>query len=441
MFISRRKRGKMHKHEDFDITIKNISKIEGHTHLDVKVKQGKVESCKLKISENKRFFTQAVTGLDFNLVPTTMSRICGTCSSAHTLCSIETIEKALGLNITEQTYKLRKLLGNGSHLRDHAMHLYFFCLPDIFNKDSVLDFNKEQQEYIHDGLHVKEAGNFLTTIIGGRAVHPPNAVIGGFTQLPKKQDIEKAIEKLYDCRQRILKIIYIFYNDQTTFKRKTNYVGLVNDDYNFIKGVIRTAYGTTIPEEKYRTHLERVVLPYSTATAFTWESEDFMVGALARVNLNKHRLNKYTIKDALEYLKIFPNNCVFNNNTAQAIEMLHEVDNSIELLEELKNSIKQEKPIKVKPREATGVGVVEAPRGTLYYHLHMNNQGKIVFADLCIPTQQNIIHLQKDLAKYIEHLINEGKTKQEISMQAEKMIRAYDPCMSCATHFLKINWI
>jgi len=167
-----------------------------------------------------------------------------------------------------------------------------------------------------------------------------------------------------------------------------------------------------------------------------------MVGALARMNLNKQKLHKKTIKDAKNFLKIFPNNCVFNNNTAQAIEMLHEVDSSIEILEDLKNNLDaKEKPIKVKPRSSVGVAVVEAPRGTLYHHIAMNAQGKITFADLCIPTQQNIIHLEKDLAKYITQLIKEGKKKQEISFQAEKMIRAYDPCMSCATHFLKINWI
>jgi coenzyme F420-reducing hydrogenase alpha subunit len=431
----------MHKHEDFDITIKNLSKIEGHTHLDVKVRNSRVESCKLKVSENKRFFTQAVLGLSYSQVPTTMSRICGTCSSAHILCSIEAIEKALNLNVSEQTFTLRNLLLYGSHLRDHAMHLYFFCLPDIFNKDSVLDFKGEQEKYIHDGLHVKEAGNFLTTIIGGRAVHPPNAVIGGFTKFPKKQEIEEAIKKLEDCRERILKIIDLFYRDQTSFKRKTDYVGLVNNDYNFLKGMIKTAKGTVIPEEKYGQHLQRVVLPYSTATAFKWESEDYMVGALARINLNKENLNKRTIKDTSKYLKIFPSNCVFNNNLAQAIEMLHIVDNSLDILKNLKDNIKQEKPLTARPKKSTGIGVVEAPRGTLYYHLDLNSKGVITFADLCLPTQQNIIHLEKDLTKYITQLIKENKSKEQISSEAEQMIRAYDPCMSCATHFLKINWI
>ncbi len=428
-------------HNNIDITLRNISKIEGHTHLDVRARNGKVHYCKLKVSENKRFFTQAVKGINYNLVPTTMSRICGTCSSAHVLCSIEAIEKALRLEVSKQTLQLRNLLSYSSHLRDHAMHLYFFVLPDIFKKDSVLDFKGKEKEYIHDGLHIKEAGNFLSTIVGGRAVHPPNPVIGGFTKFPNSEEMQKAIQKLESCREKILKIIEIFYNDKTTFKRKTNYVALVNDDYNFLKGKIKTAYGTIIEEERYGEHFQRVVLPYSTATAFTWESKEYMVGSLARINLNKESLNKRTKRDVAKYLKIFPSDCIFNNNLAQAIEMLHEIDNSINILEELKDNIKPESPYKPKIQKGTGIGVIEAPRGTLYYYLELNNKGTVISANLCIPTQQNIIHLEKDVAKYVEQLLKEKKEKKTISLEIEKMIRAYDPCMSCATHFLKINWI
>lgn len=429
----------MHTHSDFELNIKNLSKIEGHAELEVKANKKEVTECRLKISENKRFFTQAVLGLPYQQVPTTMSRICGTCSSAHTLCSIEAIEKALGLEVSKQTFQLRNLLAYSSHLRDHAMHLYFFCLPDIFKKDSVLDFEGKEKKWIHDGLHVKEVGNYLSTIIGGRAVHPPNAVIGGFTHFPSSEEIQEAINKLESVRESILRIIDLFYKDKTTFKRKTNYVALVNDDYNFLKGHIKTAKGTTIEEEQYAEHLQRVVLPYSTATAFEWESKDYMVGALARMNLNKDNLNKRTKKDTREYLKNYPCDCIFENNDAQAIEMLHEADSSIDILDELKNNLQKEEPFNPKTQRGTGIGVIEAPRGTLYYHIELDAKGKVNFANLCIPTQQNIIHLQKDLAKYITELLKQGK-KKEIQFEAEKMIRAYDPCMSCATHFLKIKW-
>ncbi len=426
----------MHKHDDFDISIKNISKIEGHTHLDVKVRNGKVTESKLKVSENKRFFTQAIRSLDYKAVPQTMSRICGTCSSAHTLCSIEAIEKALSIQPSEQTYTLRKLLINGGHLRDHAMHLYFFCLPDLLKRDSVFDFNKKEHQWIHDGLDVKSAGNALTTLIGGRAVHPPFAMIGGFTKVPEKEGIRDVVKGLMDSREKVLKLIDLFYNCKNSFKRKTNYVAIVNDDFNFLKGVIKTAYGTILTEEDYPEHLKRVVLPYSTATAFEFESKEYVVGALARMNLNKDNLHRNTKKDCVKYLPVFPSDCIFKNNLAQAIEILHEIDSSIEMLEA--NNFVDEKPAEAKQKSGLGVGVVEAPRGTLYYKV-LIEKGKIKGADLCIPTQQNIIHMEKDISAYVQKMLS--KSKDKISLEVEKMVRAYDPCMSCATHFLKINWI
>ena len=147
-----------------------------------------------------------------------------------------------------------------------------------------------------------------------------------------------------------------------------------------------------------------------------------------------------TKKDAEKYLKVFPSDSIFNNNLAQAIEMLNEVDSSVEILENLKLSLKKEEPVKVFPKAGRGVGVIEAPRGTLYYSLEFDSKGNVTNCDLCIPTQQNIIHLEKNVAAYVEVLLRKGMDKNKISLEVEKVIRAYDPCMSCATHFLKIDW-
>lgn len=462
----------MHK---FDLDLKNISKIEGHTHMSVKARDGKVVECKLRIDENKRFFTDAVVGLSYEKVPATMSRICGTCSSAHVLCSIEAIEKGFGVEVSEQTKRLRNLLINAGHLRDHAMHLYFFVLPDVFGKDSVLDFGEELHEWIHRGLDVKAAGNYLSTVVGGRAVHPPFAVVGGFGNYPKQEEVGEAVEKLSGVRGKIIALIDLLYKNRKgwVFERKTNYVGLVNDDYNFLEGKIRTAMGSEIEERDFGEHLERVVLPYSHASAFEFESEEYLVGALARMNVNKDRLNERTKKDVGKYLGVFPSVNVFDNNLAQAIEMLNIVDNSVEMLAV---AIDVEELANVVPKASTGVGVIEAPRGTLYYRLDFDKKGVVTFADLCIPTQQNIFHMEKSIAKYVEYLLRKysgdsqlkiaggsssskmggsasrggstmsgadlssKKLKDKVSFEVEKMIRAYDPCMSCAAHFLEVEW-
>lgn len=425
---------------DFDINLSNISKIEGHTHLLMKVREGKVVECKLRISENQRFCKTAVEDMEYGLVPNYVSRICGTCSAAHLLASTEAIENAFGVNVSNQTYQLRKLLINGGHIRDHAMHLYFFVLPDIFNKESIFDFKGDLHKWVHYGLDVKEAGNLLSTVVGGRAVHPTFSVIGGFINFPTKTQMQETIEKLKKVRPKILELIEVLYKDKTIFNRQANYVSLINEDYNFIKGRIKTAKGTIITEEKYAEHIEKVVLPYSTAEAFTWESKDFMVGALARINLNKDSLHKKTKRDCAKYLQVFPSDCIFHNNLAQAIETLHAIDASAEILQNLIKTLKKENPINFQAKETEGVGVVEAPRGTLYYKLNIDKFGKIKKAKLVIPTQQNIIHLEKDVAKYASELLQKGAKKEEIGLKIEQMIRAYDPCMSCATHFLKIDW-
>lgn len=424
----------------FDIDLNNISKIEGHTHMSIKVRNDKVVECKLKITENQRFYKKACEGLEYGLVPNKMSRVCGTCSAAHLIASTEALEKAFGVKVSDQTYKLRTLMVNAGHIRDHAMHLYFFCLPDIFEKESVFEFKGDLHKWVHHGLDVKEAGNFLATIVGGRAVHPTYSVVGGFTNFPTKAQMQEAITKLEAVRGKVLEVIKVFYDDQRTFKRESNYVGLVNNDYNYIEGKIKTATGMVVEEEDFAKHLEEVVLPYATTSGFTWEGGDYIVGALARMNLNKDNLNPRTKADCKKFLDIFPNNCVFNNNTAQAIETLHGIDLSIDLLKDLINTLKIEKPVEFTVKPGIGVGVVEAPRGTLYHRFKINSQGKIENAEFVIPTQQNIIHMEKDISKYVEELLKKGMDKEKISMKVEEMIRAYDPCMSCATHFLKIDW-
>ena len=275
-------------------------------------------------------------------------------------------------------------------------------------------------------------------IIGGRAVHPPAAVVGGFTQFAKKEKIKLSIKKLKNSRIKILKLIDILYKKRGEFHRPSNYLALENKDYNFLDGKIKTAKGTIIPEKNFLDHLEKVVLPYSNADVFKFESKEYLVGALARMNVNKKRLHKKTLKNVKKYLKIFPSDNPYDNNLAQAIEMLLIVDNSVDLLNK---GIKKEKLAKIVPKKNLGLGVIEAPRGHLYFKIKFGSKGEVLESDFCIPTQQNVIHMENSISQRIEEWIKKNKSKKEISLEAEKMIRAYDPCMSCAAHFLKIDWI
>ncbi len=423
-------------HKDFDINIDHISKTEGHADLEIKVRDGRVEDVKLKISENKRFYTQAIRNKVFNGVPQLVSRICGTCSIAHLTCSTEAIEKALGIIPSEQTITLRKLTMYGMMIRDHAMHLYFFVLPDIFDKDSILEFDASLSKWVEHAFAVKGAGNNLSKLIAGRAVHATYEQIGYFSSLPKKEDVKNMIEELKLVREKVFDLLEILYNCNFSFERKTNFVALCTNDFSFLEGKIKSTDGVEIAEEDYWDYLNRIIIPYSQATGFKFEGKEFMVGATARMALNKDALHKDTKRDAKKYIDIFPSFNVYHNNLAQAIEILHSIDHSIELLET--SEFKEEPRPEIKIKAGKGVGVVEAPRGTLYHMIDLTNDGKIRYGNFVIPTAQNQIKMEQDIKMLVEQIIE--RDKHEIQHEIEKLIRAYDPCMSCASHFLKIKW-
>jgi sulfhydrogenase subunit alpha len=429
----------MHK-QSFDITIKNLSKIEGHTDLDVVVKDGKVTSAKLRIDENKRFFTTAAIGKPALGIHQVVSRICGTCSIAHLLCCINCVENAFCVEPSEQTVKLRDLLLYGLNIRDHAMHLYLFCLPDIFGKDSVLEFADEGYEHdlVHKAFDVKGAGNDLCVLVGGRAVHSPFPQVGGFMKVPKKADALKIAKTLRKIRSSAIEFVEIFQKRDFRFDSETMYIALRNNRFSYQDGDLMTSDGTCIAHGNFRDHLQKFVVPYSQAPGFEFKGRPYVVGALARMNMNRDTLHRETRKDLSSALSVFPSDNIFHNNLAQSIEIVHCIDSAIELLETM--DFKEEPKKAITPRKSEGIGVLEAPRGTLYYHLHIDKDGKIEFADLVIPTSQNQIKMDKDIGALVQDRMDRGVPREQLPLEIEKLIRAYDPCMSCATHFLKVNW-
>lgn len=426
-------------HKISDITLKNISKVEGRANLRVKIKGKKVKKVEFQISEYKRFYTWAIHGKNINALPQLVSRICGTCSIAHLLCAIEAIERALSINPSEQTKLLRQLLMYGLIIRDHALHLYFFALPDYLDKDSILEFDEGSEiehQLLHDAFTIKKAGNLLSTWIGGRAVHATHPKIGGFVKLPDPAQKSKVIDQLKSAREKIFRAINIFAGDKFNFERQTNYAALVSDDFNFLEGRLKSTHGWEIEEKDYGSHLQHIIIPYSMSSGYKLDQEPYMVGALARLNLNKKSVHSKTQKDAVQYLQKFPSDSIYLNNLAQAIEIIHSIDHSLEILESL--MIKDEPVVQVNPKKSTAVGVIEAPRGLLFYKLDIDNDGQIRDGQIVVPTSQNQINIELDIKKLVED--NLDKSRQKLEHMIEMLIRAYDPCMSCASHFLKVKW-
>jgi len=324
------------------------------------------------------------------------------------------------------------------------LHLYIFSLPDIYSKKSILDFEENdpiQHQLLDDTFAVKEVGNQLSIVIGGRSVHAPQPTVGGFLKLPNIEDIKNLKAKILEIRPRVLKLIEIF--GQSAFELKPDfpvvYTSLISPDFSFLEGNIETSDGKTISEKDLGTHLNAVIIPYSHARGFKFDGNMYSVGALARLNLSKNFLNPKTKKDIQKYLDLIPSNNLFHNNLAQAIEMLHAIDESIRIIDSLEK-IEPESPISIKPFETTGIGVIEAPRGTLFYELNFNADGAVKKAEIIVPTGQNQVIMEKAIYQLVNQLLKKETNKEEIIDEVEKLIRAFDPCMSCAAHFLKVKW-
>jgi len=374
-------------------------------------------------------------------LPQLLSRICGTCSNAHLLASIEACEKALGITPSEQTIILRDLTMHGLIIRDHALHLYLFSLPDIYGKDAFLDFDEsdpDQHQQLHDAFDIKGSGNFLANLIAGRSVHATYPTIGGFLHFPDDEGIKEAIKKLQAVRPAVLRLVDVFLKAPFHFDRKTHFMALVPDNtFGYINGKIITSLGESFGEDKYREHLEHTIIPYSQASGYEYKGTEYMVGSLARINLAQDKLHPKTKESLKDVLKLFPSTDIFFNNLAQAIETLHSVDEAIDML--TNNKFIKEPLIKKPNRDAVGVGVVEAPRGTLYHKIHLLPDGTIKDGEVIVPTGQNQMNIERDIARLVESLLPDTP-QDKIVLEMAKLIRAYDPCMSCASHFLKVKW-
>lgn len=428
---------------NLDLSIADISKIEGKAGCEIKVRDGKVESVKFTIAEYKRFYTQAIRGKDVIAIPPLTARICGTCSNAHLICAANAVENALGIIPTRQTLSIRKLLNYGLIIRDHALHLCVFVLPDLLGKDSILDLDENdpsQHKFLDTAFAIKAAGNNLSKATGGRSVHAPFLAVGGFTKIPQNSELKKCIQELKDIRGKVIDLIDFFVRKDNIFVMDNmSYSVVMDNEYSFIKGDCIRSSGTTVTNEKYNDYLEKVTVEHSLATGYKFDGQVSMVGALARLNLAKERLHPYTRKTLGNLLDLFPSDNIFHNNLAQAIEILHAIDSSADILNNLE--IKDEKPLPFVRKESVGTGIIEAPRGTLYYRLEIDGNGKVKTGTIVVPTGRNQIMIETAIARYLEKNIGTLKDEEAVTLAVERIVRAFDPCMSCASHFLKIKWI
>ncbi|MBS3105220.1 Ni/Fe hydrogenase subunit alpha [Candidatus Woesearchaeota archaeon] len=419
------------------ITLNHITKIEGHAKLEIGVERGGITKCQLSAVEGSRYFEGLVRGRKFFEAHEITSRICGICSCAHVIAAISAVEDALNYKPSEQTLQLRKLLTLGERIRSHATHLYFLALPDYLGYESALAMASKYRPQLQNALNLMKTGNLAIKIIGGRDLHPVSATVGGWLKLPKKSDLLIIGKQLESAKADAIKTCKLFFSlKYPEFQSRTECFSLIDkNSYAVLEGEF-SSEKISFRKSQYKEFINEYHEPRSTANFVVKSDHRYMVGALSRLN-NSHRKLSKNAKKMLKLSKIrLPSKNPYLNNVAQAIEIVHCIDEAIRICENL--NIRSEAVEKPKLKAGNGVGAIEVPRGTLWHDYTINDNGVITNANIITPTAQNLLNIQEDIRDFVPSVAS--KRKEKIVLEVEKLIRSYDPCFSCSAHFLEVKW-
>ena len=431
------------------LTLNHITKVEGHAEIDISIKDGKIEHCHVHSVEGARYFEGLIRGRKYDEITMITSRICGICSCGHTIASITAIENALNIKPSHQTNLLRELLTIAERIRSHASHIYFFSLPDFLGYGSAIAMAKEYNQEIKDCLEIVRVGNKLAKLIGGRDMHPFTGVVGGFTNVHSKEEYAEILKELKNIIPLAKKTIELFASLEVPKYNKddTNFVSLNNHEtFPLHTGEIVMSKGNrSFNEGDYLNFIKEHFHEGSTAKFATIDGKEFNTGALARINNSFDKLSTSTKKMISKLDLKFPSTNLFDNNLAQALEILHWNERAIEIIEN--NTFVQEELVKPDFKGSgiakQGVSAIEVPRGILFHDYTFNDEGILTNANIITPTVQNLQDMEVNVKAYLNQVLdgNQEKDKDELKLEIERMVRAFDPCFSCSTHFLQVNWI
>lgn len=418
------------------IQINHLPRVEGHGNIHIRVQQGKVVEARWEVVETPRFFEAMLIGKLWENAPYLCGRICGICSIGHTLASIRAVENAFGIVPSEQTTTLRLLLKHMETLQSHILHLYFLAAPDFLGVGSVLALTQSHPTEVQRALRLKLLANDACDLIGGRRLHPTRTVVGGFTMLPEKAQLEHLAQRLAAAQEDLAAAADLFGGFTIPhFARETEFVSLKGDhDYPFIGGELISSDGVIKKEDEYQAMTNEYCAEGFTAKLSRLSRDSYAVGALARLNNNFGHLHP-AARTVAKRLGLAPvNHNPFMANLAQLVECVHVVHDSLSLIKKLLRRKRQAPRVAVKPCKGYGVGAVEVPRGILYHAYEFDQEGRIVKADCVIPTSQNHANIQHDLQALARQWAAQGQADADIELLAQMLVRAYDPCISCSVH-------
>ncbi len=421
------------------IKVEYLTRVEGEGGLYVRTENGSVLDVKLNIFEPPRFFEGFLRGRHFQEVPDITARICGICPVAYQMSAVHALEAALGVTPGPEIRLLRRLLYCAEWIESHALHIYMLNAPDYLGYESVVALAGDHPQEVERGLRLKKIGNTLLEILGGRATHPVSACVGGFYKVPRARELRKLRDDLLwglEAAKQTLSWVVTF--KVPDFSPNYEFVSVFHpDEYPMNERRIVSSDGIDIdPVDFERVFLEEHVA-HSTAlhSVRADRATSYLVGPLARLALNFEKLLPQAKAAACDIVTTRPGRNPFRGIVARAIELMHAYEEALAIIEAYQEPATSRVEVKVHAGE--GCAATEAPRGLLYHRYRINDQGLVEAARIIPPTAQNMRRMEDDLRELLPGILQ--RPDAEIAQTCENLIRTYDPCISCSTHFLKLR--
>ncbi len=420
------------------IKVDYLARVEGEGSLTVKMKGGEVKDVKFKIFEPPRFFEAFLRGRKFSEAPDITSRICGICPIAYQMSSVHAMESIFGVKLDGQLRELRRLFYCGEWIESHVLHVYMLHAPDFLGYQDAIQLAKDYPEVVQKALRLKKIGNDIVTLIGGREIHPINVKVGGFYKAPTKKELSSLLSNLEWARNVALETVkFTATLPFPEFEQDYEFVSLRHpDEYPFNEGRLVSNKGLDIPVREYENHFVEEHFAHSNALHSVLKNRgNYFVGPLARYALNFDKLTPLCQQAARD--AGLGESCYnpFKGIIIRSVETLYAIEEAIRIINNYE--MPDSPSMKLEIKAGIGYGCTEAPRGILYHRYTLDDKGNILNAKIVPPTSQNQKTIENDLREFVKRNINLPTDK--LTWQCEQTIRNYDPCISCATHFLKLK--
>ena len=420
------------------IHTKALARVEGEGAMYVRIAGREVEEVKLNIYEPPRFFEAFLRGRGFTEVPDITARICGICPVAYQMSSVTAMEMACGVEVGGQLQALRRLLYCGEWIESHALHVFMLHAPDFLGYPSAIELARDAPDVVASALEMKKIGNELMTVVGGREVHPINVKVGGWYRAPRKGELAPLVPKLERAREIALEAVRITSGfDFPDYEQDYELVALDHPgEYPIDRGRVVSNRGLDIPVTEYDDHFVEEHVEWSNALhSRIIERGSYLCGPLARFALAADRLSPIA-RDAAREAGLEPSERnPFKSIVVRSVELVYAADEALRIIAEYEEP--DAPAVEVEPRAGVGYGCTEAPRGILYHRYEIDAEGSILDAKIVPPTSQNQRTIEEDLRGVVERSLD--MPDEELTIRCEQTIRNYDPCISCATHFLTLD--